>query len=356
MLVFFIVILLLAALLEYVSLRSGTSCVDVDFRLSDVRTEPEAPIELTSVVSNHGRLPITYLALTFAFPLAASLPEHMEAHKDLQFQTIEETYRLWGRQSVERWMQFSIKNRGVYTVSGKQIGRGDFLGIRTQRAYLDVRRSVLVYPRRLENADLVSALGAISGDMAAERWLLRDPILTLGVREYTGNEPMHTISWSQTAWRGELTVREFDYTRSLNCCVLFCVNGFSHDETQLLDLACSAARTICDTLNSHGVDVQLFTNAALFGFARAPYRFATASANRQEEVLEILARATSAPCLSAAEFADACCAAAPDAAAYLLLVPHISKESDRAYDCLLRRTGMAPVLIAADSLEVPQNG
>ena len=47
MLIFLIVILLLAALLEYRSLRGGTACVDGEIFLSETRVEADTPVTLT---------------------------------------------------------------------------------------------------------------------------------------------------------------------------------------------------------------------------------------------------------------------------------------------------------------------
>ena len=176
-------------------------------------------------------------------------------------------------------------------------------------------------------------------------------MLTLGVREYTGNEPMHTISWSQTARRGELTVREFDYTRSLNCSVLLCVNGLTGEDGDLLDRCCGAARTVCETLLGNGVEAQLYTNAALIGFPNAPCRSVSAAPNREEDLLDILARVTSAACSDASRLVEECLAAQTEAAAYVLIAPRADAQTDAALRLLSARSGMGALLVAVEGLE-----
>ncbi len=353
MLIFLIVILLLAALLEYRSLRGGTACVDGDFILSANRVEADAPVTLTVSAANRGRLPISYLALRIGFPLCASLPAEASVEQQRSLRILCEVFRLWGRQSRSRSIEFRIDQRGVHTLSGRSVARGDFLGLHSETSRFDTRRQMLVYPRPLKSRALTEALGDYCGELSAQRWLIRDPVLTLGVREYTGSEPMHTISWSQTARRGELTVREFDFTRSLNCCVLLCVNGLAAEEDALLDRCCSAARTVCDTLIAAGVEAALFTNAALVGYLNEPMRSATASLGRQQDVLDILARATSAACSGAADFARAALDAQTGAAAFVLIAPHADAEAldaQRLLDSV--GSGMGCLLLACDGLEV----
>ena len=352
MLVFFIVLLLLAALLEYLSLRGGLSCVDADFTLSKTRTEPDTPVELTTDVRNTARLPISYGALRIAFPLSASFPDGADVRRDPQQCTLSDVFRLWGRRRAVRSLRFSMGRRGVYTLAGRELARGDFLGLQLVSGRFDVRRTLLVYPPRLESAALSQALGAYSGLLSAERWLIRDPVLTLTVRDYTGAEPMRTISWNQTARRGTLTVREFDYTRSLNCRVLLSVHGLSEGDGELLDRCCSAARTVCEALLAAGVEAELFTNAALTGYPSAPYRRVTARQGQEDDLLEVLARVSETTCAGAAALAEACLSAQAEAAACVLVTPHDDSEARDALRLLNARSGMGALLVAADQLEV----
>jgi len=351
--IFLIVILLLAALLESLSLRGGAGCADGDFSLSKTRAEAGETVELDLTARNLGRLPISYLSLRLGFPLSAQLPEDADTRRDRSLLTVTEVFRLWGRRSRSRALAFSIPKRGVHTVAGRELARGDFLGLRLSTGRLDCRKTLLVYPPPLRSSALLEALGSECGEMSARRWLLRDPVLTLGVREYTGNEPMHEISWSQTARRGELMVREFDFTRSLNCCVLLSVSGLSEDdEDELLDRCCGAARTVCDALIARGVEAALYTNASLVGYRAEPVRSATASLGRQMDVLDILARVSPVACSSPAELAAAALEEQRGAAAFVLISPHADAATAAALQILNARSGFGALTVAVDSLEV----
>ena len=350
MLVFLIVLLLLAALLEYLSLRSGTSCIEADFNLSKNRTEAHMPIDLTTGVKNTSRLPVSFCALSIACPLSAVLPENAAVQRELYLTLLTDTFRLWWKQSVERTITFTMDRRGVYTFSGRELCRGDFLGVHLQSERFYVRRSLIVYPQRLRNDALTEALGAYCGELSARRWLIRDPVLTLGIREYTGNEPMHTISWIQTARRGDLTVREFDYTRSLNCCVVFSVHGLDSEESELLDRCCGAVRTICEALLASGVEAQVFTNAALSGYPNHAFRSVTAAQNREDDLLEVLARVTGSVCCAPEQLVLECLTAQTESAAYVLVAAHDDAQTHSALSLLETRSGMGALLVAVDAL------
>ena len=350
MLVFLVVILLLAALLESLSLRGGTAHVSTALSLDRNHAEPDAPVTLEMSVTNGGRLPISYLALIVGFPLSAELPAGADVHRDPSLLTLHSVFRLWGRQTLRRSMIFSVSRRGVHAVNARAIERGDFLGIRTETERLSIRRELVVYPRPYAHDALTEAMGSYFGELSARRWLLRDPVLAMGVREYTGNEPMHTISWNQTARRGALTVREFDYTRSLNCCVLLSVSGLTPEEMELLDRCCGAARTVVEALCDQGVEALLCTNAHLSGYGGAPVRSATASAGRQKDVLDVLARATFTACSAPTELAENAMSLLSETAAFILIAPHADAETLDALQTLNAKSALGALLVAVDAL------
>ena len=350
MFIFLIVILALGAVLEGLSIRGGTERIGLDLTLTETRTEPGEPFSVVTTVENGGRLPITYLCVTTTQSLYAQLPASAQTTKRRNDVTVEDVYRLWGRQRVTRTMPVQIEKRGVHNVGTLTVKRGDFLGVRITTTPVSIFRKIIVYPRALENADLNDALGSYCGDLIAQRWLIRDPILTLGVREYTGNEPMNTISWSQTARRGELTVREFDYTRSLSCCVIFCTNGASAAEPELLDVCCSAVRTVCETLIAHGVEPALYSNAMLVGYYDGRIRKYSASAGRMQDVLEALARTTPVAVCPVSNLVGECLREQTDTAAYLLVAPNRDAETEAAAEVLRSRTGAGVMLLTGEEL------
>ena len=351
MAIFLIVILVLAALLEYLSLRSGEACVEADFELSEKKTEADRDVELITHVRRVCRLPVSYCEIGIDCPSSARLPEGADLRRDGSHSTLRDVYRLWTRRPRERRMTLRMEKRGVFLFSGLTVRRGDFLGLNLTRERFDVHRTLLVYPPRMKSAELAEALGSYSGILAAQRWLLRDPVLIMGVREYTGHEPMHAISWTQTARRSELTVREFDYTRSLDCRVILAVNGLDPDEGDLLDRCCSAARTVCETLMDDGVEPVFYTNAALTGHPNRPIRSVDAGPGREEDLLEVLARVTGFACCSASSLAEECLAEMTDASAAVLIAPHNDEEAQKALQLLDARAGLGAKLIALDELE-----
>ncbi len=352
MLIFLFVLIILALALEAFSLREGIKNVSFQYKPSVDRAEPGEEIKIVTSVSNHGWLPISYLRASIAYPVDALLPSGLDMQEQRFTRSVSSVFRLWGRQRVRRTMSISLAKRGVHLFDGAFLVRGDFLGFNETGRRYDSRHEVLIYPAPADSAGLRDALGSYCGDVIARRHLIRDPIITMGVREYTGREAMKTISWSQTARRGELMVREFDYTRDMSCTVLLATNGLGPLENDLLDKCCSVARTVCEELTAKGVNIDLYTNAPLWGFSNRDIWSAGASPGRMGDVLETLARVYAAARCPAEELVGVSTRAAGVGTAFVLIAPYNNAKIQDALRAIHDTTGMDALLLCVSEMEV----
>lgn len=351
MLIFLIVLLLLAAAVEVYSLYDSLKHVSYRCDLNVNRAEPGAELLVTATVSNTSRLPISYIRCDARYPLSARLPEGMECTEGRFDKTGRSTYRLWGRQRVRRSIAVTIEKRGLHSFNGALLQRGDFLGLKeTQREY-NQPCQVLIYPKRLNSRALNNALGSYCGDVIAQRWLIRDPIITMGIREYTGREAMKTISWSQSARRGELMVREFDYTRQPSCTVVLCANGIGPGEGDKMDKCCSISRTVCEDLVTRGIAARFISNAPQAGYYQKGVTLITASAGRTDALLEVLARLSASWNGPVSSLISECGTLHEDGEVYVLVSPSRTPAVEEARRALSRLSGGDVLLIAADEVE-----
>lgn len=263
MLTLLLVLVGLGIILETISLRRDPSKVRLEYDISIRNTEPGAPFEVQVVITNESRVPISHLVVNEIYPSSAQLPVQMTYRERYDGAYVRKFCRIGSRSRKKLILEICIKKRGVHVFRGDSIEFGDFLGFREITKWVSPLREIVVYPEKLDCRRLTDALGSFFGDIAARRFLIRDPILTTGLREYTGREPMKEIHWLQSAHRGEIMVREYDYTRQISACVILSVDGISHGSEETLDICCAAARTICETLAETGASVSFFTNASL---------------------------------------------------------------------------------------------
>ena len=346
-----LIFIALGALVEILSLRRDPDKIDLSCSLSASFTEPDTPFEVTSVITNRSRLPISYMLLTENFPMHTQIPEGLEATERNQLIYVKNVCRIGGRQRKKRSVEITIAKRGVHLFLGGTMDFGDFLGIKEISKEVSFCKEIVVYPKKLEDSHLTDALGNFCGDIAARRFLIRDPILTVGYREYTGREPMRDIHWMQSARKNELMVREFDYNRQLSATVVLSVEGIASFDAELLDACCSTARTVCETLTNLGVLVNFHTNARIFARDRTGIWSCEASPGKLGVLLEGLGRASSYLACPVGKLLGHIARANTSDNAYVIILPEATPAAEAAAAELRRNTGQEVMLVPVTTKE-----
>lgn len=353
-------LLCMGIIAEFISLHKGVKRIKFQYKPEKDQVEQGDEIPVTIEASNTGWMPVSYVLTKACFPMAAQFSEGVVVEHDQFQQTANLVFRFWGMQSRRRRVNVRIEKRGVHYFRGAMVESTDFLGMRKTWDFYDQQEQVLVYPRCLENGDLISAMGEFYGDMVAQRHLLRDPVLTMGVREYTGNEPMKTVSWTQSARRNQLMVREFDFTRDMSCTVLLVTDGMMPTQADRLDRSCAIVRTICREMANRGINVDFFTNSPVEGFGskkRALWK-CTATTKNQEDLLCGLALLYPGPVGCAADvLAVTAARAAGKRTAFVVVTVYENDAVVNAVRLLGEYSGMRVLLVKeSDYYDSERNG
>ena len=123
-------------------------------------------------------------------------------------------------------------------------------------------------PRPAARPDLSETLGGYLGDRSVNRFIMEDPVLTLGFREYTGREPQKSISWPVSARSGRLMVKKYDYTIEQTATVLLnieCDADGRQFDAERIEGCYSLARSVCEELEERGIQYSFVTNASAAG-------------------------------------------------------------------------------------------
>ena len=228
--------------------------------------EPDQPVVWSTTVENCSRLPIPFVRLVQDFPEEAkSLGDKawQDACCQRSFLSWYTEYRmtLRGRHSVTRNVTVSFARRGIYKIGAYQLGAGDLLGFREAKCHGGGQK-VVVMPRLSRQQAAIDAVGGFLGDVSVRRFILEDPILTTGFRDYTGREPMRAISWTRTAQSGTLQVKQYDYTAERHVVVLLNTEGADGEQ---LEECLRLTRSVCEKLEQRKVPYGFRTNANLPG-------------------------------------------------------------------------------------------
>lgn len=266
----FVVLLALAVvLLQKHTLRHSLDHVGYDCGVDRVAVDPDESFEIVTTVQNGGRLPVFFLRVQETLPGEIELKgEGFELRREREICRLVWSCYLMPRQKLERRVRASLPRRGRYFLRGGMLSGGDFLGLEENNLSVQLMREVVVMPRPAPRPAIDRLLGGLLGDRSVNRFIMEDPVLTLGFREYTGREPQKAISWPVSARMGRLMVKKYDYTIEQTATVLLNVEcdeeGRAPDPARI-EACFSLARAVCEALEEKGVQYGFLTNATAAG-------------------------------------------------------------------------------------------
>ncbi|MBU9713404.1 DUF58 domain-containing protein [Evansella tamaricis] len=125
-------------------------------------------------------------------------------------------FSLMTYQKIRRRHKITCTKRGYYQLKTVSISVGDPFGIDKKSKTLHVSSNLLVYPRFLPMEEIPLPSNSWQGDILVRRWIMDDPFIFAGVREYTYGDTMKSVNWSATARIGALQVSKKDFTADHN--------------------------------------------------------------------------------------------------------------------------------------------
>lgn len=266
---FLIVLVLAAVLLQRRALRHSLDNVRFDTNVSQIAVNPDESFEIISTISNGGRLPVFFLRVQETLPADIVLEGGgFQLRADRDMTRLSYSCYLWPRQRLERRVSASLPRRGRYFLRGANLAGGDFLGMQENCEHVALMREIVVMPRPAGRPDLNETLGGYLGERSVNRFIMEDPVLTLGFREYTGREPQKAISWPASVRSGRLMVKKYDYTLEQTATVLLnieCDGEGESPDPERIESCFSLARSVCEVLEEKGIQYSFLTNATAAG-------------------------------------------------------------------------------------------
>jgi len=245
------------------------------YELSQNLVAPDEIFILITSLSNHSLRFIPFVKMEEALPTG---------------KTLNSTVYLMPRSKLVRKAPISLPTRGRYLFTGAILRGGDFLGLRESYQEVESPNELIVYPKPSEETQINKLISGFLGDISVRRFIIEDPILTVGFREYSGREPMKAISWPQSARSGQLMVKTYDYSSELSASVVLDVE---HDRPESIENCLSIAHQVCLILEKQKVKYDFYSNILPEGANnRWAYISAGLGQGHLRAILEGLGRAT----------------------------------------------------------------
>lgn len=222
-------------------------------------------MEMVEEIINKKLLPIPWLRLESRF------------HTNLQFQhqsnldIVDEIFHrsmfsLMPYQKIRRRHRITCKKRGFYHQKTVSLTIGDLLGISIYKKKLNVTTQILVYPKLIPLKEIPLPYTSWNGDVVVRRWILDDPFINAGIREYTYGDPMKRVNWNATARVGSLQVSKKDYTADHQLLIYLNFDltddvWKSIEDEDLIEKGISYAASIAQSTISQGINTGFGCNS-----------------------------------------------------------------------------------------------
>lgn len=199
------------------------------------------------------------------------------------------------QKTTRRWKLKCLK-RGIFTTENVTLISGDLLNYQVESIPVRVDASLTVYPGTVDIDNLFVPVNLLQSDRPVNRWIVDDPFIVAGSREYSSGDPLNRVHWPSTAKTGTLMIKKNEFTSQRSMTVLLNMQSqlYEYADTinkDVAELGIKVAATLFDTCLKDGVPVRLGTNGCTFADSRDPIFTGEASdTDHIKELLGILAQ------------------------------------------------------------------
>jgi hypothetical protein len=267
-----IFLIILSIIINNFSKRYVLSKVYYYREISKKIVEIGEEITLTSIVENRKILPVTFLQIIEQLPdiLEYKFKTIHYIGRDFLYHTM--TFFILPYQRIKREYLAVCNKRGRYIFGDVFILGGDFLGLNITSKVVNFFQEIIVLPKRIDIERNLIPYGDYYGDLSVKRWIIEDPTMIIGIKEYTGQEPVKNIHWKSYLKYGKLMVKQFDFTYENTAMIIFngeCVRPYWSEIDELaLENCISIIRSIGEIFKERKIPFGFVTNVFIYGLPR----------------------------------------------------------------------------------------
>lgn len=201
-------IVVFTLVLNRISLKYGFERLNYTMEVEKPVVEIGEDIPFKSIIENPKPLTVSFLKINESFPSGLAEEENVYSIFMMPYQRIKRSYKI------------KAMERGLHRFTEVELVLGDFIGFENEIKHFKINNKVTVLPERIELSESISPVGDLHGDISVKRWIIDDPLMTVGIREYTEGDPQKYIHWASSMRYGELMVKQFDFTTDNSVMVL----------------------------------------------------------------------------------------------------------------------------------------
>ena len=289
---------ILFVILAWIYRRSALKRVTYERHFSQATACEGDRVEMVERIANRKLLPIPWLRLE-SF-LSRDLVFGTQANLDIRsgelFQNHLSLFSMRSYRQIVRRHDIQCRNRGLYRIESATMTAGDPLGMVRVTRQFPLSLELLVYPRGAELRDIPLPSHSLLWELLVKRWIVEDPFLVSGVREYRAGDSFRSVNWKATARTGALQVHRRDFTADhrLMICLNVEISGSTWGvatEPQRIELGIRYATAIAGRAIAGGIPTGLLCNGRILTEKPAPVHLPPQGGSLQhEDILTALAK------------------------------------------------------------------
>ena len=171
-------------------------------------------IEIDLHIQNKGWLPVLWLEMRETLPVALAGPN--------SFQSV---ISLGPRGNANFEYAVEARKRGYYPIGPLSISTGDILGLRESLHFQSPAEHLVVYPKIIPFISMEVPSHSPQGTLRHTLPLYEDPTQVFGKRGYISGDSLRRIDWKASASTGQLQVKLFEPSITLETCILLNLNA-----------------------------------------------------------------------------------------------------------------------------------
>jgi uncharacterized protein (DUF58 family) len=146
---------------------------------------------------------------------------------------VTSSFTLRSYQKITRKWKLKCLKRGVFTTENVTLVSGDLLNFHISSVPRPVNISLMVYPEIIDLEGMFVPVNLVQGDRVVNRWIVDDPFVVAGARDYMAGDPMNRIHWLASARTGKLMVKKNEHTSQNSLSVLLNMQScfYEHADT-----------------------------------------------------------------------------------------------------------------------------
>lgn len=267
---FVLVILVMVSLQNFLYRKYIFKNIKIEREFEDIGIFPGDTVGFRFTITNKKPLPITWMTIQEKFSRALTFEvDSMSEYLDEEYFTHNITLSILPYQKINRRYRVKCLKRGYYELGELILTSTNILGTENYSLEMDVPVGVSVYPNIRDLSRTLLPANTTSGDFFVNRWVIDDPMMIIGIRDYVPTDSLRSINWKATAKNQKLQVNKYDYTADKKIMVIAYMERpeylFETSDGEAFEKAIEVAASLALMLEDAGIPVGAATNTLCLG-------------------------------------------------------------------------------------------